>query len=126
MAFSVVEWFVLVFVILALIKLIFLIFSPKSWMEFAKKLYRSHIILFVVELILAAVLFYYLFLEIGLVLLMAGVVLGALLTGMSFAVYGKETIAFANKIMKKGMLEKIWLPCIIWLVLTIWTLIVLF
>lgn len=126
MAFSVVEWFVLVFVVIGLIKLIFLVFSPKSWFNFAKWLYSSPAILFIVELILAAVLFYYLWTSIGILALMGGVVLGALLTGMSFAIYGKDTITFGKKIMGKGMWKKIWFPCLIWLALIVWTLIVLF
>ncbi len=126
MAYSVVEWFVLIFVIIAAIKLLFLLFSPKSWMNFAKKLYSSPIVLFIVELILAVVLFYYLLMEVGIVTLMAGVVLGALLTGMSFALYGKDAVAFGKKIMTKGMLKKLWLPFIIWIVLIVWTFIGLF
>ncbi len=126
MAFSVVEWFVLVFAVLVIIKLIFISFAPKSWFSLAKKLYSSPVLLVLVELILAAVLFWYLLMELTIVQIMAAVILGALLTGMSFAVYGKETLAWATKLFKTNMLKKAWLPILIWLVLSIWALVALF
>lgn len=126
MAFTVIEWFVLVFLILGIIKLLFLVFNAKAWSNFAKKLYSNGTVLFLVELVLAAVLFYYMLQSMTIVMILAGVVLGALLTGMSFALYPKEVMTLASKIMGKGMWKKIWLPVIIWLVLFVWGLVALF
>lgn len=127
MAFSVIEWFVLVFVILAIIKILICSFNPKAWLKFAKSLYKKGPVLFIVELILAAILFYYLFMELSIIYIMAVIILGALLTGMSFAIYNKETIAWGSKILKgKTILNKAWLPLLIWLALAIWVLIELF
>ena len=127
MAFSVIEWFVLVFAILVIIKLLVCSFNPKAWLKFAKGLYKNGVVLFIVELILAAILFYYLFMELSIIYIMAVIVLGALLTGMSFAIYNKETIAWGSKILKgKTLWNKAWLPILIWLALSIWVLIELF
>ena len=127
MAFSIIEWFVLVFAILVIIKLLICSFNPKAWLKFAKSLYKNGIVLFMVELILAAILFYYLFMELSIIYIMAAIVLGALLTGMSFAIYNKDSISFAGKILKgKTLLNKAWLPILIWLALAIWVLIELF
>jgi hypothetical protein len=127
MAFSVVEWFVFVFAVLALVKLIIVSFNPKTWLNIVKPLYKSHVILFIVELILAAILFYYLLMSLTIVQIFGGIVLGALLTGMTFAIYGKETIAWAEKLLKgKTILKKAWLPLLIWLALTVWVLLALF
>lgn len=127
MAFSVVEWFVLVFVIVAIIKVLICSFKPKAWLDLVKGLYKNGVVLFIVELILAAVLFYYLLMELSVVTIMAVIVLGALLTGMSFALYNKETMAWGSKILKgKTLLSKAWLPILIWLALSIWVLIELF
>lgn len=127
MAFSIIEWFVLVFVILAIIKILICSFNPKAWLKFAKSLYKNGPVLFIVELILAAILFYYLFMELSIIYIMAVIILGALLTGMSFAIYNKETIAWGSKILKgKTILNKAWLPLLIWLALSIWALIELF
>ncbi len=127
MAFSVVEWFVLVFVIIAIIKILICSFKPKAWLDLVKGLYKNGVVLFIVELILAAVLFYYLLMELSVVTIMAVIVLGALLTGMSFALYNKDTMSWAGKILKgKTLLNKAWLPILIWLALSIWVLVELF
>jgi len=127
MALDVLGWFVLVFVILGLIKFLFLLFNAKAWMKFALNLYKNTVLLIVIELILALILFYYLLQSFTIVQIMAGVLLGALLTGMTFAAYGKETIVFAKKIMVgKSLIKKAWLPMLLWLILMVWTLIELF
>ncbi len=127
MAFGVVEWFVLVFAILVIIKLLICSFNPKGWLNLTKGLYKNGIVLFIVELILAAILFYYLLMELSIVQIFATITLGALLTGMTFAIYSKESMSFAGKILKaKTLLNKAWLPVLIWLALAIWTLVELF
>ena len=126
MAFSVIEWFVLVFAVLVLIKLILITFNPKGWFKFAKKIYGAPTVTFVVILILAAVLFYYLWLELGILMLMAGVVLGSLLTALTFMLWSKETMALATKIYKESVFKKGWFVILLWLVLMVWVLVELF
>ena len=114
---------IFVFAILGIIKLLFLVFSPKSWTKFAISLYRNPVVLMVIELVLALIVLFYLLKTLTIVQIMGGIVLGALLTGMSFAAYGPETIAWAKKIMKtSSILKKAWIPALIWLILIIWTL----
>ena len=126
MAFNAVEIIALIFAVLVIVKLLVVSFSPKSWLALAKSLYKAPWVLFVVELILAAVVFYYLLIELTVVQIFAAVTLGALLTGMSFAIYGKETIAWGAKLLNSSTLKKIWLPILIWLALAVWVLIELF
>lgn len=127
MTFTIVEWFILVFAILGLVKLVTVSIKPKAWLKIVEPLYKSHIILFVVELILAATLFYYLMKEITFLQIIGGIVLGALLTGMTFAVYGKETIEWAKKLLKeKTMIKRAWLSILIWFILLVWALASLF
>ncbi len=126
MAFNAVEIIALVFAILVIVKLLVVSFSPGSWMGLAKSLYKAPWILFVVELILAAIVFYYLQMELTIVQIVGGITLGALLTGMTFAIYGKETIAWGMKLLNKGLLKKAWLPILIWLAIAVWTLVELF
>jgi len=127
MTFGAVGNIVFIFSVLVLVKLLFVLFKPKGWMDVSKQLYNSPAILALIELILAAIVFYYLLMELTIVQIMAGVVLGALLTGLSFASYGKEALAFGTKIMKdKNMWKKAWLPAVIWLVLAVWALYALF
>ena len=127
MSLGALEVIVLVFVVLGLIKLLFVLFRPKLWLNFAKKIYASPTVLWVVELVLALIVFYYLLQSLTIVQIMAGIVLGALLTGLSFAFYAKETMACASKLLKKkGFLKKMWPVMLVWLVLFIWTLAALF
>ena len=127
MAFGVVEWFVLVFAIGVIVKLFIVSFNAKGWLKFAKSLYKNPAILIIVEVILAAVLFYYLLGRISIIYIIAGVLLGALLTGLTFAIYAKESIGWAGKFLKsKSLLKRAWLPVLIWLALAIWVLIELF
>lgn len=127
MTFTVVEWFVLVFIVIGIIKTFTVIFNPKSWMKVVRFLYGNGVVLFIVELILAAVLFYSLIQQFTIVQIMAVIVLGALLTGMSFALYNKETISWADKILKvKTLFGRAWIPILIWLALMIWALVELF
>lgn len=126
MAFSVIEWFVFVFAILVLVKLIFITFNPKAWFKFAKKIYGAPTVTFIVILILAAVLFYYLWLELGILMLMAGVILGSLLTALSLMLWSKETMALATKIYQGSVFKKGWFLILLWLALMVWVLVVLF
>lgn len=126
MAFNAVEIIALVVSILIIVKLLVISFSPKSWYNLAKSLYKSSIVLFVVELILAGVVFYYLLQSFTIVEIMAVITLGALLTGMSFALYAKEFMGLAGKMLGKGTLKRMWLPILIWLALAVWTLVELF
>lgn len=113
----------LVFAILVIVKLLFVVFNPKAWLKFALSLYRNPAVLVVIELVLALLVLYYLLQSLTILQIMGGIVLGALLTGMSFAAYGPETIAWAKKIMStKSVLKKAWIPALIWLILIIWTL----
>jgi len=127
MAYGAVEIAALIIVIISAIKLLIVVFNPKTWLKVIKFLYSSPVILFIVELVLAAVLFYYLIQDFTIVQIMAIIALGALLTGMSFAVYAKETIAWAGKFLNsKTLLTRAWLPILIWLALIIWAVIELF
>ena len=127
MALDALGTIVFIFILIGLIKLLFVLFNPGAWFGFAKKLYSSPQILIVVELILAAIVFFYLLQSMTIVQIMGGVVLGALLTGLSFAFFAKEMMALVTKIYKqKGMLKKTWLVWIIWLALFVWTLTALF
>lgn len=127
MTFNAIEIAALVIVVLSLIKVIIVVFNARAWAKVVKFLYGNATMTFIVELILAAVLFYYLIQQLTIVQIMAVIALGALLTGMTFAVYGKETVAWASKLLNtRTLLKRAWLPILIWLALVIWALVELF
>jgi hypothetical protein len=118
MTFTVLEWFALVFAIGIIVKIFVISFRPKSWLNFVKKMYRVPMVLFVVELVLALVLIYYLVQQITFVHIVASMALGALLMGMVASLYAKETILLVgDKILRqKGFLRRAWVPVLLWLI----------
>jgi hypothetical protein len=120
-----IEIFAWVLIVLSAIKLSCIFVKPSAWLKLVKKLYSTPVTAFV-QLVLAGVVLYYL-LQSGLTIvqILAVVLFGALLTGMTFAVYRKETISWASGILKKGILKKAWIPTIIWLALIVWGFLVL-
>ncbi len=128
MSFNVIEWFALIFSVAIIVKIFFIALNPKGWFTFAKHFYgkASHVVM-VIEFLLALGLFYYLLRDLTIVQIASCIVLGALLTGMTFAAYGKETLKWGSIILKnKKMIWKAWLPILIWLALALWILIELF
>lgn len=123
MAFNAIEIIALVFVLAGLTKILIILANRNSWASFVKSIYSKPNVLLVAELILAAIVFYYL-LESGLniVQIMACVVLGALLTGMVFAAYGKELMSPMIKLLKTNAWKKAWIPILVWIILIVWTL----
>lgn len=113
-----IEIIALVLIILSAVKIALI---PKIWMKVVKFLYSKPKILFVVELALAGVVLYYL-LQAGLTIIhiLSAVAFGALLTGLTFAWFGKETRSWAQSILKKGLWKKAWLPILIWVALIVW------
>ena len=129
MAFGTLQIAVLILTVLIVIKFLVLAIKPKAWLKLAKNLYKKPLILVVVELVLAAVLFYYLLMQITIVQIMAAVALGALLTGLSFAVLGKELLPFISKIMRNRSIlwsPRIWFVWLIWLTLIGWAVYTMF
>ena len=125
MAFSSFEILVLIFAIVTFVKLTVILVNAKAWMSFVKKLYSKPNALMFVELILATIVIYYLLWELTIVQIMACVVLGALLTGMTFAAYAKEILPMVQKMLKSGVLRKAWLPLLVWMALIVWGILVL-
>lgn len=115
------------FVIAGLIKILFLLTNPKGWTNFVKKIYSKPNLLIMIQLILTVIVFYYLLQYLTIISIIGGVILGALLTGMTFTVYGKEIMPLFTKIfIKKDLFKRAWLPMLIWFILMIWVLKVLF
>jgi len=113
-----IEIIALVLIVLAALKILLM---PKIWMKVIKFLYAKPKALFIVELILAGLVLYYL-LQSGfsIVQILAVMSFGALLTALSFAWFGKETLKWAKEVVKKGIWKKAWLIILIWLALIVW------
>lgn len=115
--------FALIIALLALVKILVILIKPKVWTEVVKSVWRAPGFMMVVCLILAAVVLYYLIQDISIVQIMAVFLFVALLGGMTVAVYSKEVVSLAGKMLNdRKFMKKAWLPVIIWLVLILWAL----
>lgn len=123
MAFNAIEIIALVFVLTGLVKILIILVKRNSWASFVKSIYSKPNVLMLVELVLAGIVLYYLSQSgLTIVQIMACVVLGALLTGMTFAAYGKELISPMIKLLKTNAWKKAWIPILVWIILMVWTL----
>lgn len=112
-----IEIIALVVIVLSALKIVLL---RNVWIKVVRKLYSAPKVLFVVELALAVVVLYYLIQVFSIVEILAVIGFGALLTGMSFAAFGKETKVWAGKVLNKDIWKKAWLPTLVWLALIVW------
>lgn len=113
-----IEIIALVVIVLSVLKIVLI---RKVWIKVVRKLYSAPKVLLLVELALAAIVLYYL-LQAGfsIVEILAVVAFGALLTGIGFAAFGRETVSWAGKVLKKDIWKKAWLPILVWLALIVW------
>jgi len=116
----------LVFIIFAVVKILVIAIKPKNWGKVVKGVYKNPGLFLVVDIVLAAIVLYYLLMEITIIQILAAIALGALLTAMSFAVATKEVVPLVNKMLTKDILKRAWLPLIVWIILIIWGLVALF
>lgn len=116
-----IEIFALIVVIAAAIKMIFVLINPKSWLNFAVKVWKSPTLMMWVSLILAVIVLYYLLQALTIIQIFAVILFIALLSATTMAVYAKDFITMAQRISKdKKFLKKAWLAILIWIILIIW------
>jgi hypothetical protein len=127
MAFTAVEIIALVLLALAVVKMLVLLISAKSWMNLAKKLYGNKLVFQLVCLVLAAVVFYFLLQELTVIQIFAATAFVALLIGIGLADPIKRILPIYRKqIKEKTLLKSNWLYIILWLALMAWVFLELF
>ncbi len=110
-----------ILIVVGIVKIITIAINPKSWMGFAKNIWKTPG-LSIIYLILAAVVFYYIKQELTMTQILATTAFIGLLMGTQFARYSQETMDFAQKLTKnkKDLWSKNWLYILIWTILLIW------
>jgi len=116
-----IQWMALIFLVIASIKILVLLISPKEWANVAIGAYSNPMLLTIVSFIGAAVTFYYLAQAgVGLLVIFAVMLFLAFLMGLSIAVYSKEMSVMATKLLqKRDFLKRGWFALLIWIVLII-------
>ena len=122
-----VEIIALIFVIFGVIKLVAVSTNPKGWMKLPEAFQKNAAVTAFVALILAAVVLYYLLMEITIVQVFASMLFFALIMMVMFATMPKECVDFAKKMIgDKNLMSRLWLALLIWIVLMIWVLYAIF
>lgn len=123
MELGAIEIFALVVAVFAGAKLIVILVKPRSWMNFAKTVWKNPMITMIVSLILAAVVLYYLLQELTIIHIFAVMLFLMLLAAVSMAAYSAEMFAMADKLLKnKAVVKKAWLSILVWAILVLWAL----
>ena len=119
-----IEIIALILIIVGIVKIAFVLISPKSWLKMAKKMWATPFVN-IIFLILAAIVFYYLLREVSIAQILATSAFITLLMGVQFFRYSKETMRFAMRLAgnKKELLRRTWLYIIIWLILMVFGLV---
>lgn len=121
MAYGTIEILASIIIAIAVIKILVLSVSPKTWLNFANKLYGKPRITSLMAVVLAAIVLYFLqgagitILEIFAVMLLV-----SLLMVMSIARYARMLIGFYSKKNPPEIWKEHWLDTLIWVVLLAW------
>lgn len=121
-AISVIAWIVIIY---SLIKTLFVFFSPKSWMNFAKEIWKIPQLTSIIFLALAGIILYYLISSgISIIQIFAVMAFTICIFALSMSSYMKEFIPAAQKIvLSKDLVRRGWLTFIVWFALVIWAVI---
>jgi len=112
----------LILIVVGVIKMVVLLVKPQAWMNFAKGLYSKPQLMKFVGLILAGVVFYYLY-SAGITVVQI-LAISAFVSLLMMIALADEVEYFLKKyqmMIKKGNLWKTyWLYSLVWIILMIW------
>jgi len=113
--------FALSILIAIVVKVLVISISPKSWLKFAERIWKFPSLTMVIALVLAGIVLYYLIQEINIIQIFAVILFVALMSMATLAIYAKEFIPVAKKLINdKKIMKRAWLLIVIWLILAIW------
>jgi len=112
----------LIVLLVVSIKIVVILIKPNAWVNFTTKVWAKPKLLMIVSLILAALsLMYLIGAGVTIVHIFATMLFIALLGAVGVAIYSKEVVSLAQKLMKdKTIIKKSWLYIAIWIALIIW------
>ena len=119
---GVIDIMAVIFLAAVAVKLVVVLINPKSWLDFVKNVWKYPGLLMLISLALAILTLYYL-LENGvtIVQIFAVMLFVSFLGAVGVAVYAKEMMGFAEKLVKsKDLIKRSGFYILIWIVLIIW------
>lgn len=123
MEYNAINNIALIVIVVSAIKMLILLFNPKSWMNFAKGIYNKPGIAKFVGFVLALVTFYYLYYVSGItvVQILAVTAFVALLMMVGLADEADDLIKKYQNVIKRGKLwQQYWFYTLLWLILLVW------
>lgn len=128
MAFTAIEIFALIILVLSLIKILVIFKNPMTWLnKVVKPMYNNPVRLQIVGLILGAGSLYYLLQVMSIVHIFAVMFFFSMILLVGITPYSKDMLSFTTKIYKQeGIMKRAWLSLGLWLILIMWALYELF
>jgi hypothetical protein len=118
MAMGTLEIMATIIIVFGVIKLLALLFNPKGWMNFAKRIYSNVMLTKIIFLVLAAVSLYYLVgAGVTIIEIFAVMLFFAFLAGIGIAPHAKTIM---KNIKLKTLWSEHWLYTIVWILLLLW------
>jgi hypothetical protein len=118
MVLGIVSVLALIFIFVVVIKILWILVSPKGWIRISKSVYSNPNVLSGVSFVFAAIVFYFLISAgIGIVEILAVSLFVGLLYAMGLARYGGK---FLNIRHPERLLREQWFYALIWVVLVVW------
>ncbi|MEK6890725.1 MAG: hypothetical protein AABX03_01160 [Nanoarchaeota archaeon] len=122
MTFTSLEIIALIFIIIAIIKLIVILINKKDWLPVIRTVYGNSLTSSIVIAILTIIVFYYLIKELSIVQIMAVAAFVSLLFTLSFLQFKREVLELAVKVYKNKLSPATWIYIIVWIALMAWAL----
>ena len=121
MALTSVDLIALIFVVIALIKLIVLVFNKKGWYNsIAKPVYSNPMLSELLLLIVGGTLFYFISQELTIVQIFATIGLAAILFAIAFLQYSHEFMTFMREVYDQEFNRIQWVHLVAWLAILTW------
>ena len=115
-----IEIIALIFIVIAIVKMVSVFINPKPGLNFAKKFTGSPMLLMIIDLIIGGVILYYLLQELTIIHIIAVMFFTVMLVKIAFMPFIGEMLSVTDKILKKGLVKKSWLYLLVWTVLLLW------
>lgn len=119
---SYLEILALIFIVLAIVKILALLIRPKFWLRVVKKVWFDAGLMMALCFVLAIIVLGFLLVSgITITQILAIMLFTCLLAGIGVAAYSKEVVEVAEKLLRnRNIVKKSWLYLIIWIALLAW------
>ncbi len=119
--FTPVETIAVIVILFAAVKMIVMLISPKSWMNFAKGVWANVVLVQIFSFVLAGIVLYYLLQQMTILQILAVVAFVALLLVFGIAPEVEFILKKYEAQIKQGKLwKRYWFYALIWLILLVW------